>query len=505
MPKTSKEVADSLPLKPGMVVSGKYRIEEMIAAGGMGAVLLAHHEVLDQKVAIKLMRPKLAREKEAGQRFLREARAAARIESDFVARVTDVDMWEDTPFMVMEYLKGDDLDALIDSEETLTVSDAVDFVMQGLAGLHAAHNIGVIHRDLKPSNLFLVTRSDGRRRVKILDFGISKVLGDDSEGLKAGATTSTEAMLGTPRYMSPEQVSSAKDVDVRTDLWAMGLILYELLTKRYPFEGESAGAILAAILTNDVEPAHSIRRDVPKRLDKVIAKLLAKRREERFASAKHALKALAPFGSRRVQALLLDQDELDGAMADTDSHGTPSAVLDGEDDAALSARRLSALEKADNLAMAATAISTADPHTTKPSEGKTAASTETTMSVAGAPKASTSTTKVLAAAAVAAAVVGGYYLSRDDGASTAPAPTQQSQPEPERTPVEPSPEVETEPSAREPVPAATASASASSSAAAATPSVAAPPKPPPRVVPRPRPRKTPPKPTKSKDLLGNWD
>lgn len=312
-----QQLLDALGLEIGATVAGKYRIEALIASGGMGAVLRAHHEVLDQTVAIKVMRPELASAREAAQRFLREARAAAKIASDYVCRVTDVDLLEDlTPYMVMEHLHGQDLEGIVEGPDEVSVTDAVDYTMQALAGLEAAHAIGVVHRDLKPSNLFLVSRADGTKRIKVLDFGISKVMDGESGGLKAGATTSTEAILGTPRYMSPEQISSAKDVDARTDVWAMGLILYELLGKHYPFEGESAGAVLASVLTTDPPPLRKLRRDVPPELHTAVHRCLAKDREHRHASARELLDELGPFASRRVQALLLRNEIDDPATGD---------------------------------------------------------------------------------------------------------------------------------------------------------------------------------------------
>ncbi len=311
---------ETLSLPPGTLIAKKYRVEKLLAAGGMGAVLRAHHEALDQPVAIKVMRPELADRREAAQRFMREARAAAKIASDYVARVTDVDtLPDDTPFMVMEYLDGRDLDALLEEHKRLPIAQAVDFAIQALAGVEAAHALGVVHRDLKPSNLFLVERPGAPPRIKILDFGISKVVDDTADrGLKAGATTSAGAMLGTPRYMSPEQVASAKSVDARTDIWAMGLILYEMLTGSYPFTGDNSGEILAAILNAPPAPLRELRPDAPPELDDAVARALAKRRDERFSSAREMMKALAPFASKRVQALVIELE-----------HAPPSTHLDG--------------------------------------------------------------------------------------------------------------------------------------------------------------------------------
>jgi serine/threonine protein kinase len=299
---------------------------KLLAAGGMGAVLLAHHEILDKPVAIKLIRPELATRKEVAQRFLREARAAAKISSDYVARVTDVDLLDDkTPYMVMEYLEGEDLSAVMSAQPKLPIALAVDYVVQGLMGLAAAHAKGIVHRDLKPSNLFLERRSDGKRRVKLLDFGISKVLeGEADEALKAGATTSAGQMLGTPRYMSPEQVASAKNVDARTDLWAMGLILYEMLTGVYPFEGSSSGQILAAILTTSINPLRELRPEASPELQDVLERCLAKSRDDRYPDSQHMMRALSPFASKRVQSLI---GELDDVLGDpTQTVKSPDAV-----------------------------------------------------------------------------------------------------------------------------------------------------------------------------------
>ncbi|HTJ80187.1 MAG TPA: protein kinase [Polyangiaceae bacterium] len=303
-----EELAASLTVHVGDVIAGKYRLEALLAAGGMGAVFKAHHTILDQSVAIKLMRPELNNRPEPGQRFLREARAAAKITSDYVARVTDVDVLPDqTPFMVMELLHGRDLYDLLRVEGTLPVTRAVDYGCEALAGLDAAHSMGLVHRDLKPSNLFVTRRADGKERVKLLDFGISKVIEEASDlGLKAGATTREGQMLGTPRYMSPEQISDAKDVDLRTDLWAMGLILYEAMTGAYPFQGDTAGAVLGKIFSSDVPSMRNHVPDIPVEVDDAVLSCLSRARERRPASARELLLRLLPFASKRVQAVFGD-------------------------------------------------------------------------------------------------------------------------------------------------------------------------------------------------------
>ena len=306
-----QELVDTLPVKVGSVIAGKYRVEGLLAAGGMGAVFRAHHEILDKPVAIKLIRPELASRRDIAQRFLREARAAAKIQSDYVARVTDVDLLEEkTPYMVMEFLEGDDLATVMDAQAKLPIAQAVDYALEALLGLEAAHAKGVVHRDLKPSNLFIERREGSARRVKLLDFGISKVMeGEGDDGLKAGATTGAGQLLGTPRYMSPEQVASSKNVDLRTDLWAVGMILYEMVSGSYPFEGWSSGTILAKILTAPIAPLAEMRPEVPAELSAVVAKSLAKERDERYLSAGAMIGALGPFASKRMRAVLLARDD----------------------------------------------------------------------------------------------------------------------------------------------------------------------------------------------------
>ncbi|MFO0552602.1 MAG: serine/threonine-protein kinase [Polyangiaceae bacterium] len=445
------ELSDSLPVREGMVIGGKFRVEKLLAAGGMGAVLRAHHEILDKPVAIKLIRPELATRRDIAQRFLREARAAAKITSDYVARVTDVDLLDEkTPFMVMEFLEGQDLNALMEKRGRLPIALAVDLTLQGLLGLEAAHAKGVVHRDLKPSNLFLEERSDGSRRVKLLDFGISKVLDADDTALKAGATTSAGQMLGTPRYMSPEQVASAKNVDHRTDLWAMGLILYEMLTAVYPFEGSSSGQILANILTTQVQPLRELRPDVPEDLSEVLEKCLAKDRDARFPDARNMMFALAPFASKRMQALLHEHDEIAGDPTATErprAAGARSpAPLDRASDVASEptraapstptkatriAREAVETQLASPLPVAATHVSAKDESGASPpsspaltpSSVKAGQSTETGMSVADSKPSRIAPWKIVAGAVALAAVAAAVFVATRPNASAPAAQT----------------------------------------------------------------------------------
>src|SRR5581483_9981572 len=224
---------------PGSILLGKYRVEGMLGQGGMGVVLKVTHLGLSEELAIKVLLPGAATNPEVTARFLREAQSAVRLRGEHVGRVSDVGMLpEGLPFMVMEFLRGVDLCGELARRTTLPVGEAVDYTLHACEALAEAHTLGIIHRDIKPANLFLTTRPDGTPLIKVLDFGISKASGLDS------MATRTEMVMGTPGYMSPEQMKTAKDVDARTDIWALGIVLYECLTGKRPFYGESFSAIV---------------------------------------------------------------------------------------------------------------------------------------------------------------------------------------------------------------------------------------------------------------------
>jgi serine/threonine-protein kinase len=285
-----------LPVREGDVVAGRYRVERVIGAGGMGAVVAATHVELEQQVAIKFLLPGSAAKPVIVARFEREARAAVRLRSEHVGHVIDVGKLPGgEPFIVMEYLEGQDLGALIERRGRLEVAVAVDYVLQACVALAEAHSLGIVHRDIKPANLFLTRRVGGRELVKVLDFGISKM---PEEGVSD--LTGTGEVMGSPHYMSPEQLHGARDVDGRTDIWSMGAVLYKLLTGEVPFDGENMAQLCARILIDPPAPLRSLRDDVPSALEAVVLRCLNKRVEERYPSVAELARDLDPFA--RVDA-----------------------------------------------------------------------------------------------------------------------------------------------------------------------------------------------------------
>ncbi len=288
--------ASSDPIQVGDLVAGKYRVDRVLGEGGMGIVVAATHAQLDERVALKFLRPIVASNPEIVQRFIREARAAVKIRSEHVARVLDVGTLDSgTPYMVMEYLDGQDLAQTLAGRGPLPVGETVTYVLQACEAVAEAHSLGTVHRDLKPANLFLARRPNGRPVVKVLDFGISKVA---SAGDNA-ALTNASAMMGSPSYMSPEQMVAAGSVDVRADVWALGVVLYELLTGRLPFMAETMPELVGMILQSAYTPVAALRPDVPPGLQGTIDRCLQKDRTFRHANIAELAAGLVPFGPPR--------------------------------------------------------------------------------------------------------------------------------------------------------------------------------------------------------------
>jgi eukaryotic-like serine/threonine-protein kinase len=284
----------------GEVIAKKYRVESLVGRGGMGVVVAARHVQLGQVVAIKLLTlpPDEERRDEAVARFLHEAQAAARLQNDHVVRIYDVGQLDDgLPFMVMELLAGSDLGTMLDERGALPEAEAVDYVLQACAGVAEAHQMGIVHRDLKPSNLFVTRRSDGLPLLKVLDFGISKQL-SDAAGEAVASLTNTRTLMGSPHYMSPEQIRDARRVDARADIWALGIILQELVTDAPVFRGESFPGVCAAIVADPPMPVRTMRPDVSERLEAIINRCLEKDVRRRYQTVAELAAELSPLGSR---------------------------------------------------------------------------------------------------------------------------------------------------------------------------------------------------------------
>ena len=295
-------MAQSKPIDLGVnvgdVILDKYRVESILGHGGMGVVAQCIHLQLGERVAIKMLRPDVLRDSDAVERFQREAQAAAKLKSEYVARVTDVGTFSAThvPYMVMEFLEGNDLDQLIQERGHLPVAWSAELMLQAAEALSEAHSINIVHRDVKPSNLFVTWRPDGSALIKVLDFGISKSpTGSDMQ------LTQTQSLLGTPAYMSPEQMRSARLVDSRTDIWSLGTVLYEIIEGRRPFEAESFSEMCVKVAVDQPAPMTL----APPALQQVILRCLAKAPEQRYASMAELGRDLIPFAVDQHQAAML--------------------------------------------------------------------------------------------------------------------------------------------------------------------------------------------------------
>ncbi|MBN2193324.1 MAG: protein kinase [Polyangiaceae bacterium] len=281
----------------GQVLGDKYRIVRLIGRGGMGTVYEARHDLLGRRFAIKVVHEELNTNTEAMARFRREALAAGALESENIAAVVDFGQTpEGVSYIVMEFLEGQDLASFLEHAGRLSVTRAVSLAMQACRGLHAAHAKNIVHRDLKPENLFLTRRGDGTDLLKVLDFGIAKLCDVKNE---AATVTKTGAAIGTCFYMSPEQARGARDVDTRTDIYAVGVILYELLSGRRPHEGRSLNEVFYSILSREPPRLNTLRDGLPEGLCELVHRTMAKEIEERPTSVDALLYDLAPFAESR--------------------------------------------------------------------------------------------------------------------------------------------------------------------------------------------------------------
>jgi serine/threonine protein kinase len=294
---------ESVPLDAGSMLSGKYRIISLIGIGGVGRVYLARHVELDTEVAIKMLRPEMVDRPDAVQRFAREARASVRLHSERIARVLDVGSHEGKPYFVMEYLVGSNLmDVRLQGD--VDTATFCEFFIQACEGLAAAHAMGVVHRDIKPENLFVVRDSNGWRSLKLLDFGISKFSLTGKHSDVDLASMRTEAMMGTPHYISPEQIRSTKDVDHRTDIWSLGAVMFEVLSGGIlPFREEREfTALIAEVLEQPHRSLLDVAPNVPERLGAIIDRCLMKDREQRYQTTAEVALDLLPLAPLRARA-----------------------------------------------------------------------------------------------------------------------------------------------------------------------------------------------------------
>jgi serine/threonine protein kinase len=291
----------------GKVLDRKYKLVRLIGQGGMGSIWEARHTRIHRRVAVKVMHPALGSNTDTVERFFREAQAASAIGHPNIIEIFDVGMEKDgTAFMVMELLDGATVEALLKKQGSIPAQRVIGIVLQVLSALHAAHKKGIVHRDLKPDNVFLAVDSRMREDVKLLDFGIAKILANEDEDLKL---TQPGTVLGTPYYLSPEQARGAKDVDHRIDIWAVGVMMFEMLSGRLPFQGDTYNEVIGNILTAEPPLLEQFVTGIPRNLEAILAKAMCKDRERRYSAVSDMLKELMPLydgvgmGTRSAKAI----------------------------------------------------------------------------------------------------------------------------------------------------------------------------------------------------------
>jgi serine/threonine protein kinase len=424
--------------KLGDIVGEKYELEGLLGRGGMGAVYRARHRITDRTVALKWL---LEDDASRRARFLREAKAMGRLSHPNVIGILDVGDHQGAIFLVMDYLEGKSLREVIEGR-TFTPKEAVGLLMPALSGVAAAHQAGILHRDLKPENLFALLDEDGHPYdVKVLDFGVAKPVSSDA--MSSASLTHTGVLVGTPRYMAPEQLGDEAELDARCDVYALGIILYELLMGKVPYKSKSLNALLIEIMTIDIESPTNSNPEIPAEFSAILLKALARPTEERWPDVASFARALEPWG--------------DGVRFETPKRvHTPKTPI---------VRNIVRASEPDSVVepLKSTAVETPAKQSISREEAPIAASVD-------APKASSKLAMPLIIGGVIAAVLGVIVLvTISPGAS--PAPERASAPPPEPAPVE----EEEEAQAPEPI-------------AAPEPP---PPEPPPEILPAPEVRPAP--------------
>ena len=413
----------SAPVKEGDVLAEKFRVDKVVGAGGMGVVVEATHLVLQQRVALKFLHEQATHLPEVVARFEREARAAASLRSPHAVRIMDVGMLADRqPYIVMELLDGQDLASVIRSGGQLSVETAVNYLRQACDAVGEAHKRGIVHRDLKPGNLFVTTDNRGEPLVKVLDFGISKVAGEDL------ALTETSQLLGSPLYMSPEQLRASRDVDARTDVWSLGVILYEMLAGRVPFTADSMMELLFKIVDSTPEPLSSLRDDIPPHVVHAVEGCLEKERDQRIASVDELMAMLEPDAPLRSSSPSHPSAPRSGAAAAPvrDARAVAATVRDGRtpNEASAGDPRSLELSASTNGGIARPAPPGSDPAGGLSEKDASPPSAKEDTTGASAPRPSTlARWRWHAAGVIAIAAVGGVFVqSRRTTAETPAAP-----------------------------------------------------------------------------------
>lgn len=291
------------PLATGNVLAQRYLVERLLGAGGMAVVAVATDLTQGQRVAIKMLLPEAARSEQVIKRFQREQRTLGQLTSEHAVKLLGGGTEGNYPYMVLEYLEGSDLSDLVKMQGALPMAEAVEYVLQACEAMAEAHSLQITHRDLKPGNLFLIRLPNGSACIKVLDFGISKV----HEALRPGESTltGTTALLGSPFYMSPEQLLSSRDVDPRTDIWSLGITLHELLSNTLPFGAKTTEKVCKRILNDSPTPLRQFRPDMPPALEAAILRCLQRRPAERFPKILDFASAIGEFAPPKVAERLL--------------------------------------------------------------------------------------------------------------------------------------------------------------------------------------------------------
>jgi len=295
---------DASDPKVGLLLNDRYLIVRKLGEGGMGAVYEAKHQLTGRRLAIKCLHPQFQNNREVVERFHREAQAATAVGNEHIIEVTDMGAFEDkSPFIVLEFLDGIEFAKLLEDHPAMPIGRVVHIITQVCDALRNAHAQSIVHRDLKPENIYLVKRGQDSDFVKVLDFGISKMK-ENAEEIGSGLTK-TGMALGTPYYMSPEQAQGMRDVDHRTDIYAIGVILFQALTGRLPFDADSYPQLMVRILTQPVPSLRTYRQDIPPALDDLVLRAMAKDRSQRFATVEELAVALRGFASLNQAAVLV--------------------------------------------------------------------------------------------------------------------------------------------------------------------------------------------------------